>query len=187
MPDSVRAVVATLVLFVVPGRAESQSTSANVSITAPLEQQFVGDLTLLHDKVVALAKAIPVDKYSWRPSTAVRTVSQIFMHMAGEWFFLCPRSVGAPPPADFGAPAEKFRTLEAITAKADVLAQLDQAWAHCSAALAAISPARLVPDSLPSHMGFPRVVLLVSGDQHEHLGQLIAYARSLGVTPPWSQ
>jgi hypothetical protein len=36
-------------------------------------------------------------------------------------------------------------------------------------------------------MGFPRVALLFSGDQHEHLGQLIAYARSLGVTPPWSK
>ena len=25
------------------------------------------------------------------------------------------------------------------------------------------------------------------GDQHEHLGQSIAYARSNGVVPPWSQ
>ena len=24
-------------------------------------------------------------------------------------------------------------------------------------------------------------------DQHEHLGQSIAYARSNGVVPPWSQ
>ena len=28
---------------------------------------------------------------------------------------------------------------------------------------------------------------IMSGDLHEHLGQLIAYARMNGVTPPWSK
>ena len=30
-------------------------------------------------------------------------------------------------------------------------------------------------------------VRFLFGDQHEHLGQSIAYARSNGVTPPWSE
>jgi hypothetical protein len=30
-------------------------------------------------------------------------------------------------------------------------------------------------------------VMLLLGDQHEHLGQSIAYARSNGVVPPWSK
>ncbi len=29
--------------------------------------------------------------------------------------------------------------------------------------------------------------MIVSGHAHEHLGQAIAYARSNGVVPPWSQ
>ncbi len=29
-------------------------------------------------------------------------------------------------------------------------------------------------------------LMLLLGDQHEHLGQSIAYARSNGVVPPWS-
>jgi uncharacterized damage-inducible protein DinB len=158
-----------------------------VPVTAPLEQQFAGDLSSLRDKVVALAQAIPPEKYSWRPATQVRTVSQVLMHMAGEWFSLCPRAVGAKPPADFGAPGERMRALELIVDKNEVLAQLQKSWAHCRAALDQVDPARLVPDSLPVKMGFPRVVLLVTGDQHEHLGQLIAYARSLGIAPPWSR
>jgi len=68
-----------------------------------------------------------------------------------------------------------------------VIAKLSESWAHCRSVLGAIDPANLVPDFLPAKMGFPRVALLVSGDQHEHLGQLIAYARSIGVTPPWSK
>jgi hypothetical protein len=29
--------------------------------------------------------------------------------------------------------------------------------------------------------------LMISGDMHEHLGQLIAYARMNNVVPPWSK
>jgi uncharacterized damage-inducible protein DinB len=170
-----------------PCALPAQQRPADVSITAPLESQFVGDLTAIHDKVLALANAIPADKYSWRPSDQVRTVSQVLTHVAGEWYFLCPKAVVGKPPADWSAPGEATRKLEGITAKADVLAELGKSWAHCRAALDAIRPASLVPDSLPSKMGFPRVVLLVLGDQHEHVGQLIAYARSIGVTPPWSK
>jgi uncharacterized damage-inducible protein DinB len=187
MPRVTRLCLITIVLGLAPHASPAQHTSANVSITAPLDSQYVGALTHLHDKVLALANAIPADKYSWRPSDQVRTVSQVLMHLAGEWFYLCPISVAGKPPADFGPPGEAMRKLEDITEKAEVLAQLSKSWAHCSSVLAAINPARLVPDSLPAKMGFARVVLLVSGDQHEHLGQLIAYARSIGVNPPWSK
>ena len=164
-----------------------QEPRARVNITAPLDSQYAGDLTALHDKVLALAEAIPADKYMWRPSDQVRTVSQLLMHIAGEWYHLCPVSVGSKPPADFGPPGEAMRKLEEVATRSEVLAQLGKSWAHCRAALDGIDPKRLVPDSLPAKMGFPRVVLLVSGDQHEHLGQLIAYARSIGVKPPWSK
>ena len=179
-------IIASIAMIAVPELVGAQS-SANVPITAPLENQFVGDMTVLHDKVVALAQAIPADKYTWKPSTDVRSISQVLMHMAGEWFTLCPRAVGGKPPADFGQPAQKMEALERITDKTEVLRQLESSWAYCRAALDGIDPKRLVPDSLPAKMGFPRVVLLISGDQHEHLGQLIAYARSVGVAPPWSK
>jgi hypothetical protein len=183
-----RALLATIVtLCCATATARAQSAGANVPPTAPLEHQFAGDLTALHDKVVMLAQAIPADKYSWRPSNDVRTIAQILMHVAGEWYYLCPRAIGATPTDDVGPPAERMRALEQITERNEVLAELDKSWRHCRSALDQINPARLVPDSLPARMGFPRVVLLVSGDQHEHLGQLIAYARSVGVTPPWSR
>jgi uncharacterized damage-inducible protein DinB len=165
----------------------AQPTSANVGVTAPLDSQYVGDLTVLHDKVLALANAIPAEKYSWRPSKDVRSISQLLAHIAGEWFVLCPRSVGGQPAAGFEAPGEAMQKLEEITTKVEVIAQLNSSWDYCSSLLSTIDSSRLVPDSLPARMSFQRVVLLVSGDLHEHLGQLIAYARSVGVTPPWSK
>jgi hypothetical protein len=80
-----------------------------------------------------------------------------------------------------------MRRLEQMTAKLQVLEELTKSWSHCRSALDRIDATKLVPDSLPARMGFARVVLMVSGDQHEHLGQLIAYARSIGITPPWSK
>ena len=182
-----RSLLLALVMCLAARPSMAQRTSADVSITAPLDSQFVADLTVLHDKVMALANAIPADKYSWRPSNDARTISQALTHVAGEWFVLCPRSVAGKPPADFAAPGEAMRKLEEITTKAEVIAQLTKSWDYCSDQLSRIDPAKLVPDSLPAHMSFQRVVLLVSGDLHEHLGQLIAYARSVGVTPPWSK
>jgi uncharacterized damage-inducible protein DinB len=184
-----RSMSRTLSLGVFLGAAPlvAQQTSGQVSITAPLEKQYAGDLTVLHGKVAALAAAIPEDRYSWRPSEQVRTVAQLLMHIAGEWYYICPRSLGAQPPKDFGSPGDAMRKLEQVTRKAEILPELEKAWAHCQLALENVDPRKLVPDSLPSKMGFPRVVLLVSGDQHEHLGQLIAYARSIGIVPPWSK
>jgi hypothetical protein len=34
---------------------------------------------------------------------------------------------------------------------------------------------------------FPQLAFGMTGDLHEHLGQLIAYARSVNVVPPWSK
>ena len=167
--------------------ATTQSASARVSITAPLDSQYAGALTALHDKVFALAEAIPSDKYAWRPSLQVRSIAEVLMHIAGEWFYVCPVSVAAKPPAGFVPPADTMTKLELVQDKQSVLKALRESWSYCRAALDGIDTARLVPDSLPGKMGFPRVVLLVSGDQHEHLGQLIAYARSVGVAPPWSK
>jgi uncharacterized damage-inducible protein DinB len=181
------ATTLTLAVAIFAGTAGAQSSGAGVPITAPLEKQFAGDLTVLHDKLVALSQAIPAEKYSWRPGSDVRTVSQVLMHVAGEWFYMCPLAVAGKPPSDFGSPNEKMRALEQITEKTEVLAQLEKSWAHCRSVLDAIDPSRLTPEFLPARMGFPRVVLLISGDQHEHLGQLIAYARSIGVVPPWSK
>ena len=185
MSLALRMVFVSLGLCMLVRPSAAQRTTANVSITAPLDSQYVGAMTVLHDKVLALANAIPSDKYTWRPANGVRSISQLLMHIAGEWLVLCPRSVGRKAALD--PPGEAMRKLEEISTKEEVIAQLTKAWDFCSTMLSEIDPARLVPDSLPARMSFQRGVLLVSGDLHEHLGQLIAYARSVGVTPPWSK
>ena len=152
-----------------------------------LRDRYLADLDTVRAKIMALAAAIPEDRYAWRPAAGVRSVSETLMHVAGEWYYFAPASVGGRPPADFGAPREALPRLEAITAKGDVIAQLEKSWAHCRAQLAAADPAALTGRYPPWNLTLADAALTMSGDLHEHLGQLIAYARSVGVKPPWSK
>jgi uncharacterized damage-inducible protein DinB len=152
-----------------------------------LRAEYLADLTTVHDKILSLAKDIPADKYGWRPTPGTRSVAEVLMHVAGEWYLIGPMSVGARPPADFGVPKDAMAKLEKVTAKADILAELDKSWAHTRATIESADPAALLGKYEPAKMSLARAVLRVAGDQHEHLGQLITYARSVGVTPVWSK
>jgi uncharacterized damage-inducible protein DinB len=155
---------------------------------AHIRDSYVADLDTLHARIMALANAIPAEKYSWRPTPQVRTVSEAFMHVAGEWYFYAPRSVAGSPPADFGPPQAKLDSLEKkFTKKADVIDQLNKSWAHGRKEVASADPAKLTGVYKPFGIPLDRAVLVMTDDLHEHLGQLIVYARSVGVKPPWSK
>jgi uncharacterized damage-inducible protein DinB len=167
-------------------RASAQSV-IDPKAAAYLRDQYLADLDTVHVKVVALANAIPAEKYGWRPTDGVRSVSQVLMHIASEWYYYGPLSVAGHPPADFGVPRETLPKLETITDKATVLSELEKSWAYCKAQLSAADPAQLTGSYKPWNATLAQAAFGMTGDQHEHLGQLIAYARSVGVTPPWSK
>lgn len=159
---------------------------------------YLKDLDTLHVKILALANAIPASKYSWRPATGVRSVSEALMHIASEWYVYAPMSIGGAPPADFlpktSTPAErrdamnkKLKDMEKVTDKAAVIAELQRSWTYCRAQVAGTKPAELTSAYKPWGMPLDEAALSMTDDLHEHLGQLIAYARSVGVTPPWSK
>jgi uncharacterized damage-inducible protein DinB len=155
---------------------------------AHVRQEFIADMDTVHVKLVALAKAIPADKYGWRPGEGVRSVSEVLMHVVGEWWFWAPASMAGKPPADFGAPREKLPALEKqFTSKDAVLAELEKSWKHCAEQMKSADPATLTGKYKPWGATVDAAALAMSGDMHEHLGQLIAYARSVGVKPPWSK
>jgi hypothetical protein len=187
---------ATIVAAIVtasPLRAQNAAGGAgservfDAKAAAHVRDQYLADLDTLHAKFMALAQAIPADKYSWRPTKDVRSVSEVFMHVASEWLYYDPKSVGGNPPADFGVPKDAMAKLETITAKADVIAQLDRAWSYGRAQVAGADPASLTGPIKPWGLTIDQVAIDFTADLHEHLGQLIAYARSNGVKPPWSK
>lgn len=184
-----RATTAALLLgtaLLLPRTSRAQAALDSAS-AAHVRDAYMADLDTVHAKIMQLANAIPEERYAWRPTTGVRSVSEVLMHVASEWYLFVPMSVAGKPPADFGPPRESLPKLEKITGKSDVLAQLDRAWAHCRAELTAADAAQLTGSYKPWGMPLDASAFLMAGDLHEHLGQLIAYARSVGVKPPWSR
>ncbi len=110
-------------------------------------------------------------------------MSEVLIHVASANYFFA-NQFGVPMPDGFGMDAE-----QKITAKDEVIATLEGSQEHIHKALG--NAAKLDLDETVNMFGRDRtkrsVLMIVSGHGHEHLGQTIAYARSNGVVPPWSQ
>ena len=173
-----------LSLLAVPAPARAQDVMTKESVVE-LKASFVADLETMRGKFVGLAEAFPQDKYSWRPMEGVRSVSEVLMLAAMEGYSFIPGSFGAKA-ADLGPDAAKLRTL---SDKAQVIEHLNKAFTYAKSELGSLDPATLT--ARRKVMGQDRsaaaVALLIGGDLHEHLGQLIAYARMNHIVPPWSK
>ena len=152
-----------------------------------VRDQYMVDLDTLHAKIVALAIALPEDTYTWRPAPGVRSVSETLMHIAHEWYYYVPTSVGGIAPANFGPPKAAETRLGLVTKKSEVLDELAKSWSHGRAQVGAVDAAHLTGEYKPWGMPIDQAALVMAGDLHEHLGQLIAYARMNGVKPPWTK
>lgn len=148
------------------------------------------DVETLGRKFIALAEEFPESKYDWRPAEGIRSVREVLLLIIGENYGVLGAVLGAKPPAEFADGKAGVDRLMAIRSKAEIVAHLKASVATLRAGLEGIPTAELtsVPFFDPRQLRPLHVALLgVSGDQHEHLGQLIAYARTNGVVPPWSK
>ena len=79
--------------------------------------------------------------------------------------------------------------LSKVTDKAQVIDHLNKSFAYAKQTLEGIDPATLTAKRrvMGQDLALPNIILAVGGDMHEHLGQLIAYARMNHIVPPWSK
>jgi uncharacterized damage-inducible protein DinB len=149
------------------------------------------DIAEVEKKVVGLARAMPQSAYEWRPGEGVRSTAETFMHVAADNYFL-PVLMGTPAPEGTGITKE-FSTVAAFEKRTaqrdDVVAELEKSFAFLRSSMSAMPDARLdAPFDLFGQKRTTRGVwVLTVTHLHEHLGQLIAYARTNKVTPPWSK
>ncbi len=160
--------------------------------TAPVVADLIKDVDAVQQKLVALTKAIPADKYGYRPGAGVRSVSEVFMHLSSD-NYLMPALGGTPIPAATKLDMKDFKTFGAYEKRAVTPAQaaadLETSFAHLKAAMQKQTTADLMTqvDMFGQKSTKQAMWIGATTHLHEHLGQLIAYARSNGVTPPWSK
>jgi uncharacterized damage-inducible protein DinB len=137
------------------------------------------------EKLIALAEAMPADKYTWRPAPGVRTMGEVFNHVTSANYFLA-TFWGAKVPAGINP-----QTLEKELSgdKAKTVAALKQSFDHVRKEIQAVPEGDLGRRiKIFGRDGAVRDdMMIIASHAHEHLGQAIAYARSNNITPPWSQ
>ena len=137
--------------------------------------EVLAEVMIQESEFVRLAEAIPADKYTWRPSQDV--------HASAANYNLY-KLVGTPTPASVDT-----KTLEqSTTDKAKVITILKASYAHAKAAIRSMPDADL---EKTLHWNGGKITergVLLFIVQHiaQHLGQQIAYARAIGVVPPWT-
>jgi uncharacterized damage-inducible protein DinB len=146
---------------------------------AGIQAAWGKDAGTLSDKFTALARVMS-GKYDWRPGQGVRSVSDVFNLIVKENGLLAGALSGTPNTGAKAAP---------ITDPEKLQAALKASYVNLQKAITGLSdndlqtPVKLFGEDMTKQ----DAVMLILEDQHEHLGQSIAYARTNGVVPPWSK
>ncbi len=161
--------------------------------------EFLWELEIVERQLIAMAEAIPSEKYDWRPDPAARSVSEVFVHVATGNFMLLD-VVGSPPPVLlYGDVAGQGQErMWALVRRNDELGQnLRDRDSAIKILGESLSAARQTFSSSNDEMlGQPRqffgeettvrrVYLRLLSHMHEHMGQMIAYTRCIGLPAPW--
>jgi len=180
-----RIVLAFSLLVLIAGSASAQTKRAGVM------GDLLQDVQSVEDKLVSLARAIPADRYGWRPGEGVRSVGEVVMHVAADNWFI-PVLAGVNAPANTGI-TNDYQTVVAYETKAlakdAAIAEMQRSFAHLKQAMNNTADGALEEQVNMFGQTATRRSLWVMATTHlhEHLGQLIAYARTNDVVPPWSR
>jgi uncharacterized damage-inducible protein DinB len=157
---------------------------------APAAADILLSFSDSEQKVIALAKIVPEEKYSWRPASGVRSFGEVFVHIVSANQLLMKLATSTPSADELKAAFEEQSKLEKQSfAKDRIIQMLTESFATVRKSLESARPGTLAHEA--DYFGTPttRRGIFVNMDVHiaEHLGQAIAYARMNGITPPWSQ
>jgi uncharacterized damage-inducible protein DinB len=170
------AVTLALGLAALPARVQAQTPPAPPNVKA----EVIRSIEAAENHLVALAEKFPQEKYGWHPEGA-RSTSEVFMHVAaGNYAYA--KIIGTPQPE-----GTTSAVLSKIMDKAKVVETLKSSFAHLKAAIQN-APEVDKAIKLYGRDATVREAMIVAATHcHEHLGQLIAYARVNGIVPPWSE
>jgi uncharacterized damage-inducible protein DinB len=184
---------AALLILALPAAAagtqppHAAAASAKVQVPVKRPAGVRGDVQQQLDsaerELVALASAVPPEKFSWRPAPGVRSFGEILLHVA-EVNYEASAFWGAKTPAN----VDLKKIQQQGADKGSSIAALRVSFEFVRTSIAGMSDADL--ERQIEFYGSPSTVraalLGVVSHAHEHLGQAIAYARMNGIVPPWS-
>lgn len=158
----------------------------------PVSKVFEQQLTALEREFVALADAMPADKFNFAPTDGefkgVRTYGQQASHTAAVLYAVSAAVLGEKNPTEMG---QNENGPAALKTKDDIMKYLKDAFAYAHKAMAALSEQNLTePVAAPfGSRKVPRLSManLALWHSFDHYGQMVVYARMNGIIPPASR
>jgi uncharacterized damage-inducible protein DinB len=158
------------------------SRPAAAQVPPGVGEGWLGEFDHASRQLLQLAEATPAEKFSWRPAAGVRSIGEVYMHIAIANQFLLSQA-GSTPTVDLsklGKEPEK-----SITEKAGIIKFLKESADAVRTAYQSADrekKVQLFKKDVTAGDVFTRILV----HNHEHMGQAIAYARMNGVVPPWT-
>jgi uncharacterized damage-inducible protein DinB len=131
--------------------------------------------------LVQSAMDMPEEKYSYKPTPAVRSFGGLIGHVAGAQNMFCAVALGEKPPAEDAV--EKAATTKAALVKA-----LKASNDNCRRAyMQSDADASGMVDVFGQKQSRLFVLMMNTGHDNEHYGNIVTYLRMNGIVPPSSR
>lgn len=155
------------------------TTSITLAEQPVFVQEFIGQIDFVKGRLIQLAEAMPEETYSWTPGEGVRSVGEVYVHVAQSSYYMLSLVKGEKPDMNEGSSESDKKT---------AIAMMEKAFSVIKEEAAKFSEDDLNKEIMAFGMKFSvrNFMVTMIAHLHEHLGQSIAYARMNGVTPPWS-
>ncbi len=165
----------TVCLFILSANLYSQKQGFQIEVIKFLKQN--------QESILSLAKEIPEEHYDWKPVEGVRTVGEALLHIAGANYYILTH-LGILPPKEVD-----LMNIESLKGKEKIMLTVKSSFDYVSDHILSITDEKLkdkVKFAFGERSQYGALLQLID-HSGEHKGQLIAYARSIGVAPPWNK
>lgn len=135
-----------------------------------------------HGFVVKALEQVPESLFSFKPTPEVRSLGQLFAHVADGEHLFCSLALGQAAPQPFDGTEKTKKT------KAELMQALKESAAHCDQAYAQSDASSRTPAEFFGQKANRLWLLNMNGaHDYEHYGNIVTYMRLKGLTPPSSQ
>lgn len=174
----------TIILTSILAAAIKPVDAVNLPSQPIFVQEFIGQIDFIEGRLLQLEGAMAQDQMTWSPAEGVRNCAEIYLHVAEANYMLAGYISGKEMKGERGE-LEKSTTNKDEIAK--ILKDSFKAVKDAAGNLSQEDLDAIKKTPFGMDMSLRNFMISLLNHSHEHLGQGIAYARSNGVTPPWSK
>jgi uncharacterized damage-inducible protein DinB len=156
------------------------ASAAGLDAQNPLASDSKFWYTAIKGFVIAAAEKMPEANYSFKPAPTVRAFGQIVGHIADDEYYFCSTVKGEQKSSEI----EKT-----VTSKADLVAQLKQAFAYCDEVYSGFQDSEAA-EKVKTFFGERTKISMLdfnTAHMYEHYGNIVTYMRIKGLVPPSSE